>query len=63
MIESEKWIITDAGLDCGVAALVELATTSTADLEATGGNLPVILINGTVAAPRSLSENRSRNEK
>jgi len=41
---------------CGVVgADVELSTTSASDVEATGGNLPVILVNGAVTAASTVT--------
>jgi len=55
MIAADDWVITDAGLDCTGAVVAELSTTSASDLEATGGNLPVILINGTITAASTVT--------
>ena len=50
MIASDNWTITDGGL----CSLIELSTDSS-DNEATGGNLPTILINGTVVNPTTVT--------
>jgi len=48
MINNDGWMITDAGLDCAVVNVeVELSANSS-DLEGSGGNLAVILVNGTI---------------
>jgi surface protein len=52
MIASDNWVITDGG--SGNCPLIELSTDSS-DNEATGGNLPIILVNGTVVNPTTVT--------
>ncbi len=55
MINNDGWMIADGGLDCTVVNVeVELSANSS-DLEGLGGNLAVILVNGSITVASTVT--------